>query len=154
VGRAGAALAVLSAALHAASLGHMTHQGPFVTVSMVLMVGGCLWCARHLWCRAAPQDWATVAVMNLVMIALHTPPGGGHHVHSPSPVPLANLPAGQAMPLMTWAVGVAAAEAAIATIVLVVGTNLRNRCLFQGSVTVGPQKGESRHDRRCASRLS
>ncbi len=133
-GRAGAALAAFSAALHVASLGHMAQQGgAFSAVLMVAMIGGCLYCAKHLWTRAAPSDWATVAVMSLLMIALHVPLSCTHHVHSPSPALLTNLPAGQAMPLMTIAVMTAMAEAAIATIALVVTTNLRNRCLFQAS---------------------
>jgi hypothetical protein len=59
---------------------------------------------------------------------------------------------GQAMPLMTMAVMTAAMEAAIATIALVVSTNLRDRCLFRAN-DLGTLEGESRHDRRCASRL-
>jgi hypothetical protein len=59
---------------------------------------------------------------------------------------------GQAMPLMTMAVMTAAMEAAIATIALVVSTNLRNSCLFRAN-DLGTLEGESRHDRRCASRL-
>lgn len=111
VARAGAVLAVFSAALHAASLGHIAHHGgAFAAAPMVVMVFGCLWCARHLWCRAAPADWAAVAVMT------------------------------------------AAVEPAIATIALVVSTNLRNRCLFRAN-DLGVLEGESRHDRRCASRL-
>lgn len=132
VGRAGAVVAVFSAALHAAALGHMgEHDGPLVATSMVVMICGCLWCASHLWRRAAPADWAAVAVMSLVMIALHTPLGAGHHGHSSSPALAANLPVGQVMPLMTIAVMAALAEAAIATIALVITTNLRNRYLFR-----------------------
>lgn len=154
VGRGGAALAVFSAVLHGASLGHVAHQGgaPAAT-AMVAMIGGCLYCARHLWTRAAPSDWATVAVMSLVMIGMHLPFSGARHVHSSSPAVVASLPVGQAMPLMTMAAMTAAAEAAIATIALAATTNLRNRQLFAGLVIATPQKGESCHDRRCASRL-
>jgi hypothetical protein len=134
VGRAGAALAVFSAVLHVASLGHIAHQGGALAAAvMVAMIGGCLYCARHLWTRAAPSDWATVAVMSLVMIGMHLPVTGAHHVHSPSPAVVANLSAEQSMPLMTMAVIAAAAEAAIATIALTAAINLRNRRLFQAS---------------------
>ncbi|MBJ7336078.1 hypothetical protein [Mycolicibacterium sp.] len=132
VGRAAAVLAAFSAALHAASLGHVAHHGgPLAATAMVAMICGCLWCARHLWGRAAPADWAAVAVMSLVMIALHVPIGVTTHVHSASLTPVAHLPVGQAMPLMSMAVMAAVTEAAIATIALVISTNLRNRRLFQ-----------------------
>jgi hypothetical protein len=153
VARAGAVLAVFSAALHAASLGHIAHHGGACAAApMVVMVFGCLWCACHLWCRAAPADWAAVAVMSLMMIALHVPLNAAPHVHSTSSELVANMPVGPAMPLMTMAVMTAAVEAAIATIALVVSTNLRNRCLFRAN-DIGVLEGESRHDRRCASRL-
>lgn len=132
MGRAGAALAVFSATLHAASLGHMArHGGALAAASMVVMIVGCLYCARHLWTRAAPADWAAVAVMSLVMIALHTPLSGGHRGHSPSPALSTGLPVGQAMPLLTVTLATALAEAVIATIALVVSTNLRNRCMSE-----------------------
>jgi hypothetical protein len=133
VGRAGAGLAVFSAALHVASLGHVAHQGGALAAAlMVVMIGGCLYCAKHLWTRAGPSDWSTVAAMSLAMIALHAAPPTAHHVHSTSAA-LAEMPTMPTMPLMTLAVLAAVTEAAIATIALVVTTNLRNRCLFQAS---------------------
>jgi hypothetical protein len=132
-------LAATSAVLHAASLGHMVGQGPFVIALMVAMIFGCLYCARHLWTRAAPGDWAVVAVMSLGMLALHTPmsSGSAHHVHSGVSTLAAGVAAvpdaHAAMPLMTAAVMIAAVEAAIATISLIIATNLRNRSLFQAA---------------------
>lgn len=137
VGRAGAGLAVFSAVLHAASLGHMAHQGGALAAAlMIVMIGGCLYCAKHLWTRAGPSDWSTVAAMSLMMIALHAAPTSARHAHSTSPALAANLaeiPTMPTMPLMTLAVLAAVTEAAIATIALVVTTNLRNRCLFEAS---------------------
>ncbi|MEE2033711.1 hypothetical protein [Rhodococcus chondri] len=82
--RPAAALAVVSAALHAVSLVGYAAYSPTISVMTVAMILGCLYCARHLWVRGSPWDWCLVAMMNVGMIALHLAlmspgSGGGHH---------------------------------------------------------------------------
>ncbi len=60
VGRAGAALSLLSATLHAACDGtHCTTV--WVIVLSALMSLGCIWCAWDLWTRPFPRAWAMTA---------------------------------------------------------------------------------------------
>lgn len=69
-GRAGAALSLLSAALHAACDG--THCATVWSVVLpALMSLGCLWCAWHLWTGPSPAAWAMTAMMGATMPALH-----------------------------------------------------------------------------------
>ncbi|MEV4126443.1 hypothetical protein [Nocardia sp. NPDC049707] len=70
VGRAGAALSLLSATLHAACDG--THcTAVWLVVLPALMSLGCLWCAWHLWTRPSPGAWAMTAAMSSAMLVLH-----------------------------------------------------------------------------------
>lgn len=71
VGRAGAALSLLSATLHAACDG--THCATVLVVVLpALMSLGCLWCAWHLWTRPSPWAWAMTAAMSSAMLLLHS----------------------------------------------------------------------------------
>lgn len=108
--RACAALAVVSAGLHALMVGQ---AGSLVTAAvMVVMLVVCLFCARDLWQRGSVRAWLMVALMNLGMIAVHWSMPDCH--------PGAALLAPGAPPsvLMMTATSVAAVEAAIATAVL------------------------------------
>lgn len=69
-GRAGAALSLLSATLHAVHENHCATV--WLVVAPTLMALGCLWCAWHLWTRPAPRAWATTAAMSAAMLVLHT----------------------------------------------------------------------------------
>lgn len=44
-----------------------------------VMIVGCLYCAHDLWQRGTPGIWCAVALMNLAMVALHTPTPAHHH---------------------------------------------------------------------------
>ncbi len=46
---------------------------------MAAMMIACLYCARDLWSRGTLGVWCAVALMNLAMIALHTPMPAHHH---------------------------------------------------------------------------
>lgn len=107
--RACAALAAVSAGLHALMIGH---AGSAVTAAILLtMLGVCLYCARDLWAGGSVRAWLMVALMNLGMIAAHWSAPGCH--------PEATLaPVAPPSPLMTTATSVAALEATIATAVL------------------------------------
>ncbi|MBU8819114.1 hypothetical protein [Mycolicibacterium goodii] len=75
--RACALLAAASATLHVFML---THAGSVVAAGLLaVMILACLWCARDLWRRGTPGVWCTVALMNLAMVALHTPMPAHHH---------------------------------------------------------------------------
>ncbi|WP_280361582.1 hypothetical protein [Nocardia wallacei] len=68
--RTGAALALLSATLHAACDG--THCATVWSVVLpALMSLGCLWCGWHLWTRPSPAAWAMTAAMSTAMLTLH-----------------------------------------------------------------------------------
>jgi hypothetical protein len=69
--RACAVVAACSAVLHGFSLVHATSAA--ATVLTAVMLAGCLFCARDLWVRGSPRAWVLVALMNLAMIALHSP---------------------------------------------------------------------------------
>ena len=113
--RACALLAASSAVLHVFML---THAGNAVAGGLLaVMIVTCLWCARDLWRRGTPAVWCTVALMNLAMVALHTPMPAHHHgtgAHMSGP---SNL--------MMFTVLLALTEAAIAGTVLYYRT--RNR---------------------------
>lgn len=107
-----ALLAVVSAGLHAGSLGHAAH--PVAAVVLVAMIGGCLYCARELWTRGTLRAWLTVALMNIAMIAVHLPAPGHDHggpAHVPATLGLATV--------------LAMVEVAAAATVLVVRTRHR-----------------------------
>ena len=75
--RACATLAVVSAALHAAMLGHAANV--VMTALLTTMIAACLYCARELWRDGTERAWAVVALMNLAMIAIHLPAPAHHH---------------------------------------------------------------------------
>lgn len=113
--RACALLAAASALLHVFML---THAGNVVSAALLaVMILACLWCARDLWRRGTPGVWCTVALMNLAMVALHTPMPSHHHASGAT--------ASGHSGLMVFTVLLALTEAAIAGTVLYYRT--RNR---------------------------
>jgi hypothetical protein len=72
-----ALLAAASAGLHVLSLGHAANA--VAAVVLVLMIGGCLYCARDLWVAGSLRTWLVVALMNIAMIAVHLPAPAHHH---------------------------------------------------------------------------
>jgi hypothetical protein len=87
---------------------------------LAAMIIGCLYCAHDLWKRGTPAGWCTVALMNLAMVALHTPMPAHHHHGS-------RQGAGSGQPtLMMLAVLLALAEATIAAVVLYCCTRKRS----------------------------
>ncbi|AEV73256.1 hypothetical protein MycrhN_2675 [Mycolicibacterium rhodesiae NBB3] len=111
--RACAALAVASAGLHAAMLGHTS--GVISAGLLVTMLGACLYCARELWRAGTTRAWVVVALMNLAMIALHLPAPAHHHG-----VP--NAEAGPPSTLMVVATVLALTEVVAAASALYVGS--------------------------------
>ena len=75
--RACAVLASCSAVLHGFSLANATIA--VATVLTIVMVTACLFCARDLWAQSRLRAWVVVALMNLAMIAIHTPASAAHH---------------------------------------------------------------------------
>ncbi|AKS32552.1 hypothetical protein [Mycolicibacterium goodii] len=115
--RACALLAAASATLHVFML---THAGnPVAGGLLAVMIAACLWCARDLWRRGTPGVWCTVALMNLAMVALHTPMPSHHH-HGAGAAGVSGHSG-----LMMVTVALALTEAAIAGTVLYYRT--RNR---------------------------
>lgn len=102
-----ALLAVCSVALHGLLLGHA--GTPAMMAVMATMMIACLYCARDLWSRGTLGVWCAVALMNLAMVALHTP-GPGHHHGAAAQA--------QASPTMTAATLLALLEVLIAAAVL------------------------------------
>jgi hypothetical protein len=76
--RTAAVLAASSAVLHAVMLGHAGSVA--LAVLIAGMVGACLYCARELWLSGTSRAWCLVAVMNLLMVAVHLPMSGSHHI--------------------------------------------------------------------------
>ena len=111
--RACAVLAACSAVLHGITIAHAE-----TLAAAVLMAGmgiACLYCACELWIQSALRAWVLVAVMNIAMIAVHTPVASGHQHGDRTAV--------TAVPMhhsttMTVATVLAAAEAIIATAVV------------------------------------
>jgi hypothetical protein len=104
-----ALLAAASAGLHVLSLGHAAN--PVAGVVLVLMIAGCLYCARDLWLAGSLRAWLVVALMNIAMIALHLPAPAHHHG------PAQSVPAA-----MGAATALAIVEVALAGAVLYVRT--------------------------------
>jgi hypothetical protein len=75
--RACAVLAVTSAGLHTAMLGHAAN--PVLAGVLAVMIVACLYCARELWRDGTDRAWTVVALMNLAMIAIHLPAPAHHH---------------------------------------------------------------------------
>ncbi|MDT5234047.1 MAG: hypothetical protein QOF47_34 [Mycobacterium sp.] len=107
--RACAALALSSAGLHAAMLGH----APSVVAGVLLaaMILACAYCARDLWLRGTLRAWCVVGLMNIAMIAVHLP-APSHHDGMQAAT------AGQQSTLMDLATAVATVEVAVAMAVL------------------------------------
>jgi hypothetical protein len=117
-----AALALSSAGLHAAMLGHVSNV--VAGVLLAAMIVACVYCARDLWLRGTLRAWCVVGLMNIAMIAVHLPAPGHHHgVHAA---------AGQQSTLMSFATAIAAVEVAVAMAVLYHRTR-RNAQLISGS---------------------
>jgi hypothetical protein len=107
--RACAVLALSSAGLHAAMLGHVSNVLAGVLLSA--MIAACVYCARDLWLRGSLRAWCVVGLMNIAMIAVHLPMPAHHHgLHMAS---MSHQPT-----LMGLATGVAAVEAVVAIAVL------------------------------------
>jgi hypothetical protein len=109
--RLAAGLAAASAVLHGVMIGHSG------TVASAVLVAGmaavCLYCARELWLSGTTRAWTLVALMNLVMVAVHLPISGEHHVSHAAV--RAAVP--QSM-VMTLALGLSMVEVLIAVAVL------------------------------------
>jgi NADH:ubiquinone oxidoreductase subunit K len=114
--RACAALAFISAGLHAAMLGH----APNVVAAGLLaaMIVACVYCARDLWLRGSLRAWCVVGLMNIAMIAIHLPMPAHHHG-------LHQGPMGQQPTLMGLATAIAAVEVVVAMAVLYYRTRRR-----------------------------
>jgi len=122
--RACAALALSSAALHAAMLGHASNI--VVGVLLAAMIVACVYCARDLWLRGTLRAWCVVGLMNIAMIAVHLPAPAHHHgLHLAA--------ASQQSTLMGLATAVAAVEVALAMAVLYYRTR-RNEALVRSPV--------------------
>ena len=106
--RACAALAVVSAGLHAAMLGHASN--PISAGLLAAMIAACLYCARELWRDGTERAWVVVALMNLAMIALHLPAPAHHHGGpSAEAAPPSTLMAVATLLALTEVIGAAAA---------------------------------------------
>jgi hypothetical protein len=107
-----AASAVCSAVLHGISLGHVSNA--MAALLMMVMVIGCLYCARDIWLRGTVRAWVLVASMNLAMIAIHLPMSFTHHhgggIGAASPMPDSTA--------MTLATALAVLEVTVAAVVL------------------------------------
>lgn len=121
--RACAALALLSAGLHSAMLGH----APNIVAAGLLatMIVACVYCARDLWLRGSLRAWCVVGLMNIAMIAIHLPMPVHHHG-------LHQGPMGQQSTLMGLATAIAAVEVVVAMAVLYYRTR-RNAELISGT---------------------
>ena len=103
-----AALALSSAGLHAAMLGHASNV--VAGGLLVAMIVACVYCASDLWLRGTLRAWCLVGLMNIAMIAVHLPMPAHHHgVHTV---------AGHQSTLMGLATAIAAVEVAAAIAVL------------------------------------
>jgi len=107
--RACAALALSSAGLHAAMLGHASNI--VAGVLLAAMILACVYCARDLWLRGTLRAWCVVGLMNIAMIAVHLPAPSHHYgMQAASAV--------QESTLMGLATAVAAVEVVVAMAVL------------------------------------
>jgi hypothetical protein len=114
--RACAALALSSAALHAAMLGHASNI--VAGGLLAAMIVACVYCARDLWLRGTLRAWCVLGLMNIAMIAVHLPAPSHHHGMSPATV-------SEQSTLMGLATAIAAIEVVVAMAVLYYRT--RNR---------------------------
>jgi len=114
VGRRGCALlAACSAVLHGITIFHAEALAAAVLMAGMGLV--CFYCACDLWMHGALRTWVLVAVMNLAMIAVHTPFASGHHHGGGAAVSAMPMPHST---VMTLATALAAVEAIIATAVV------------------------------------
>jgi NADH:ubiquinone oxidoreductase subunit K len=121
--RACAALALSSAALHAAMLGHASNV--VAGALLAAMIVACVYCARDLWLRGTLRAWCVVGLMNISMIAVHLPMPAHHHgMHQGT--------TGDQSTLMGLATAIAAFEVAVAMAVLYYRTR-RNAELISGT---------------------
>jgi hypothetical protein len=121
--RACAVLALSSAGLHAAMLGHASNV--LAGGLLAAMIAACVYCARDLWMQGSLRAWCVVGLMNIAMIAVHLPMPTHHHDMHMGPM-------GQQSTLMGLATGVAAVEAVVAMAVLYCRTR-RNAELIIGT---------------------
>jgi hypothetical protein len=106
--RACAVLALGSAGLHAAMLGHASNV--VAGGLLAAMIAACVCCARDLWLRGTLRAWCVVGLMNIAMIAVHLPAPAHHHgMHAA---------ASQPSTLMGVATAIAAVEVTVAIAVL------------------------------------
>ena len=75
--RACPVLALSSAGLHAAMLGHASNV--VAGALLAVMILACVYCARDLWLRGTLRAWCVVGLMNIAMIAVHLPAPSHHH---------------------------------------------------------------------------
>lgn len=121
--RACAVLALSSAGLHAAMLGHASNV--LAGVLLAAMIVACVYCARDLWLRGTLRAWCVVGLMNIAMIAVHLPMPAHHHgMHA----------MGQQSTLMGLATTIAAVEVIAAMAVLYYRTRANAR-LVSGTPT-------------------
>jgi NADH:ubiquinone oxidoreductase subunit K len=107
--RACAVLALSSAALHAAMLGHASNA--VAGALLAAMIAACVYCARDLWLRGTLRAWCVVGLMNIAMIAVHLPAPSHHHgMHSAT--------TSQTSTLMGLATAIATVEVLVAVAVL------------------------------------
>src|SRR3979411_1428458 len=104
-----AALAVSSAGLHAAMLGHASNI--VAGVLLAAMILACAYCARDLGLRGTLRAWGVVGRTNIAMVAVHLPAPSHHHG-------MQAASAGQETTLMSLATAVAAVEVVVAMAVL------------------------------------
>jgi hypothetical protein len=114
--RACAVLALSSAGLHAAMLGHAPHV--VAGGLLAAMIVACVYCARDLWLRGTLRAWCVVGLMNIAMIAVHLPAPSHHHG-------MQSATTGQQSTLMGLATAIAAVEVAAAATVLYYRTRRR-----------------------------
>jgi NADH:ubiquinone oxidoreductase subunit K len=122
--RACAVLALSSAGLHAAMLGHATNV--VAGVLLTAMIIACVYCARDLWMRGTLRAWCVVGLMNIAMIAVHMPMPAHHHGMGAAMGPQSTL--------MGLATAIAAVEVTVAMAVLYYRTR-RNADLVIGTPT-------------------
>jgi len=120
--RACAVLALSSAGLHAAMLGHASNV--VAGGLLAAMIVACVYCARDLWLRGTLRAWCVVGLMNIAMIAVHLPMPAHHHGTQMGSMD-------QQSTVMGLATGVAAVEVVVAMAVLYYRTR-RNAQLVIG----------------------
>jgi hypothetical protein len=111
--RACAVLAACTAVLHGITIGHTETAAAALLMAAMAVV--CLYCARELWMQSALRTWVLVAVMNIAMIAAHTPFASGHQHGGGGAVASIRM---HSSTVMMMATALAAVEAVIATAVV------------------------------------